>query len=148
MTAGLADRVNAWLTPAVRKALHTTVSAISAVILLWCLADPEVVEAWQVLILATSGLASQVLAAIVAKRADMTMIYAAAAAVIVALGGVGLLDKSATDQVTQTLAIVLMVVSAWTVSRTDTTTSDGQPAAEIAADAVVVSKVPPKASER
>lgn len=137
-----ADQVNAWLTPAIRKAIHTTATALGALVLLWSLADPETVQVWQVLVLAVGGLASQILAALVARRVDMTVIYASAAAVIAALGGVGLFDQAATDRVTQTLAIVLMMAGAWTVSRTDTTTPTGTPAAEVVSDAAKETGVP------
>lgn len=130
MTA-IASRLNAWLTPTVRKYLHAGVSLLAAVLGIWGMSTATV-NVWVALLLAIGGLGSAILSAIVTKRPDMAALYAAAAAADAALVALRFLRPEIASQIDATLAVLVTFFSGYSFTRTDTTTETGAPAAETA----------------
>lgn len=138
----LAARINAWLSPATRKRIHALVAAIGMVAVIWGLPE-SLVASWTALVIGAAGLASAVLASIMARRADYTILYAAAAAIIGALVTLRYVDPAVAQQVTQTLAVVVTALGGVATMRTDPATFDGAPMAEvILTDAAVMPAAP------
>ncbi len=128
----LANKMNAWLTPGTRKMLHAAVALIAAVAAIWGLST-DAVNMWVALVTALGGLGSSVLAAIVTRRADMSVLYSSAAAVIVALVALRFLDPTLAGQIDNTLSAVVAFAGVFAFARTDTSTSTGSPATEVVA---------------
>jgi len=129
----IAAKLNDWLTPTIRKYLHAAVVFAAAVAGIWGLSD-HTITTWQFLVLAVGGLLSEVLSAIVTKRADMSALYVLAAAVITALVAVRFLNPSLADQIDNTLAAVVALFAGVAFTRTNTTTVTGAPATETLAE--------------
>jgi hypothetical protein len=126
----LAARINAWFSPSARKALYAAVALAGTVAVVWG-ATSTIVAAWTALVLAVGGLASGILASIMARRADVTGLYALTAAVIAALVVLRFVNPAMAQQIDQTLAAVVTALGALTYMRTDTGTHDGAPTAEV-----------------
>ncbi|MGV8972259.1 MAG: hypothetical protein ACOH10_08040 [Rhodoglobus sp.] len=129
MTA-IAARLNAWLSPTIRKRIHALVAAAGMVAIIWGLPE-SLVTSWTALALGAAGIASAVLASIMARRADYTALYAAAGLTIAALVTLRFLDPAIAQQVTQTLAVVVTALGGVATMRTDKATIDGAPTAEV-----------------
>jgi len=126
----IAAKLNDWLTPTTRKYLHAAVVFAAAVAGIWGLSD-HTITVWEVLVLAVGGLLSAVLSAVLTKRADMSVLYGLAAAVITALVAVRFLNPAIAGQIDNTLAAVVALFSGVAFTRTNTTTTTGAPVAEI-----------------
>ena len=134
----IAEKLNAWLTPTVRKYIHIAVSLIATVAVIWGLSAISV-NMWVILVVAAGGLGSQILSAVLTKRPDMTVLYSLAVAVIAALVALRFLNPSLAEQIDNTLAAVVAVFSGISFSRTDLSTPGGSPAAEVPAATVTLS---------
>jgi len=126
----LATKLNAWLTPTVRKYLHAAVALIAAVAAIWGLST-DTVNVWVALVIAVGGLLSAVLSAIVTKRADMTLLYSFVAAIVVGLVALRFVNPALAEQIDNTLSAVVAFSSIFAFARTDTSTLTGAPAAEV-----------------
>ena len=126
----IAEKLNAWLTPDIRKYIHAAVALIAAVAAIWGLST-DTVNVWVALVIAVGGLGSAVLSAIVTKRADMTLLYSFAAAIVVGLVALRFVNPALAEQIDNTLSAVVAFSSIFAFTRTDLSTSTGSPAAEV-----------------
>ena len=126
----IAEKLNAWLTPDIRKYIHAAVALIAAVAAIWGLST-DTVNVWVALVIAVGGLGSAVLSAIVTKRADMTLLYEFAAAIVVGLVALRFVNPAFAVQIDNTLSAVVAFSSIFAFTRTDVNTSTGSPAAEV-----------------
>lgn len=137
----LAERVNSWLSPATRKRIYALVAAAGAVAIIWGLSE-SLVASWTALVLAVAGVGSAILASIMARRVDYTLLYVAAGAVVAALVTLRYLDPDTAQRVTQTLAVIVTVMGGVATMRTDPGTIDGAPTAEAMLDAIPMHAYP------
>jgi hypothetical protein len=125
-----------FLTPARRKAFYSLVAAVTALLVVAGIITPEIAASYGGLVVAGFEVVALVLSSIKARRADMTAIYAAGAALVVALRVAGILNDGDashwTDVWSHVVALVPLVLA---VIRTDTTTPTGEPAPELEARA-------------
>ena len=138
----IAEKLNAWLTPDIRKYIHAAVALIAAVAAIWGLST-DTVNVWVALVIAIGGLGSAVLSAIVTKRADMTLLYLFAAAIVVGLVTLRFVNPALAEQIDNTLSAVVAFSSIFAFTRTDLSTSTGSPAAEVPAVTVTLDATTP-----
>ena len=132
----IATKINAWLTPTVRKYVYAVVALVATVAAIWGLST-DTVNLWVALAVALGGLGSSILSAIVTKRPDMAGLYSLAVVVIAALVALRFLQPSLAGQIDNTLAAVVTLFAGISFTRTDTSTATGSPAAEIIPGVIV-----------
>lgn len=128
-----------WLNPTRRKAIYSLVAAVGAVAVVVGVVSPEQAASYGGTVVAGIEVLAVILASVAAKRLDVTLIYAAAAAFITALRVAGILDDGTEshliDLVAHVLALFPLVLA---VLRTDTTTPTGEPTPEYQAEHAAV----------
>lgn len=122
--------LNNLLSPTVRKYLHIAVTLLSTIAVIWGVSTDKV-SLWLALVVAVGGFGSQVLSAVVAKRADMKVLYGGASAVIVALLALRFISPSLAGQIDNTLAAVVAAFTGVSFARTDLSTPMGTPRNEV-----------------
>lgn len=122
------------LSPERRKAVYSLVLLLGSVLTVVGIGTDALYASWAMVVQAGLTVVALVVGAIAARRADMTALYAAAAALVVAMTGAGVWTDAIGDRVTQVLGLVVqMVPLILLVIRTDSSTATGEPVAEVAA---------------
>lgn len=125
------SRIDAWLTPDRRRLIHGTIAAAGAVLVLTGAVRQEVVTGALGLVTAGLAVCSQILASVKARRVDMTRLYAAVAALIVALRVAGVITDGVQSHWLDIAAAIAAALGPWlAASRTDPSTPTGEPAVE------------------
>lgn len=130
----LITRLDGWLTPARRRLIHQTIAATGVLLVTAGAVREDIVTGALGVAGAVLAVGSQVLAALKARRVDMTRLYAAAAAVIIALRVAGAISDGTSSHWLDITAAAAAVIGPWlAAARTDTATPTGEPAEEYAA---------------
>lgn len=122
-----------WLTANRRKGIYAILALVGTTLTTFGVVSQGQVAPWLTLADAALAALALVLSSVAARRGDVKALYAAAAALIAALAGAGLITGTLRDQLTQVaanLAATLPMILAYL--RTDTATPSGEPAAEYA----------------
>lgn len=133
MTA-LANRINAYLTPVRRQAIYRIILVASVLIAAISPAFSTQVALWTAVLTAAATVGSLILAAIVTRAPQWPVIYSALAALVAALVGTSVISQTFADNVIRILQAVITIAPLLVIlARTDTTTANGSPAAEVIA---------------
>lgn len=122
-----------FLTPARRKAIYAALAAVGVILVVAGLVNESLVTGVLGLADAVLALVALALASVKAKRADYTALYAAFAAVVVALKVLGVIDDGVSSHVLDVAAAVFGALPLLIAAlRTDPTVPTGEPRTEYA----------------